>query len=60
MGSRFVYTVRSAIIGPDDSARDMCSVCNVIGQYYNNDAFQQVIYTESHGADANEHSASPK
>jgi len=52
-GSRFVYTVRDAIIGPDDSARDMYSVSNVIGQYYNNDAFQRVIFTESHDADAN-------
>jgi 1,4-alpha-glucan branching enzyme len=52
-GSRFVYTVRDAIIGPDDSARDMYSVSNVIAQYYNNDAFQRVIFTESHDADAN-------
>jgi 1,4-alpha-glucan branching enzyme len=52
-GSRFVYAVRDAIIGPDDSARDMYAVGNVIGQNYNNDAFQRVIYTESHDADAN-------
>ncbi len=52
-GSRFVYTVRDAIIGPDDSARDMYSVSNVIGQNYNNDAFQRVIYTESHDTASN-------
>src|SRR5258708_8553469 len=52
-GSRFVYTVRDAIIGPDDSARDMYSVSNVIGQNYNNDAFQRVIYIESHDTASN-------
>lgn len=52
-GSGFVWTVRGAVIGIDDSARDMNSVGNIIAQTYNNDAFQRVIYTESHDADSN-------
>ena len=31
----------------------MYSVSNIIGQTYNNDAFQRVIYTELHDADSN-------
>lgn len=49
----FVSTIRSAIIGPDDRARDMAAVSAIIGQRYNDDAFQRVIFTESHDADAN-------
>lgn len=52
-GASFVWTVRNAIIGPDDNARDMYAVSNIIGQTYNHDAFQQVIFTESHDADSN-------
>jgi 1,4-alpha-glucan branching enzyme len=52
-GAGFVSTVRNAIIGSDDSARDMYSVGNIIAQNYNNNAFQRVIYTESHDADSN-------
>ncbi len=52
-GSRFVWTARGAIIGPEDSARDMYAVGDIIGQTYNQDAFQRVIYTESHDADSN-------
>lgn len=52
-GAGFVSTVRTAIIGPDDNARDMYLVSNIIDQNYNNDAFQRVIFTESHDADSN-------
>jgi 1,4-alpha-glucan branching enzyme len=52
-GTGFVWTVRNAIIGSDDSARDMYSLSNIISQTYNDDAFQRVIFTESHDADSN-------
>jgi 1,4-alpha-glucan branching enzyme len=52
-GAGFVSTVRSAIIGGDDGARDMNLVSNIVAQIYNNDAFQRVIFTESHDADSN-------
>lgn len=52
-GAGFVSTVRTAILGPDDNARDMYAVSTMIGQTYNNDAFQRVIFSESHDADSN-------
>ena len=52
-GSNFVWTMRNAIIVSDDSARDMYAVSNSISQTYNADAFQRVIFTESHDADSN-------
>jgi 1,4-alpha-glucan branching enzyme len=52
-GSGFVWTTRGAIIGPDDSSRDMVSMANIIGQTYNQNPFQRVIFTESHDADSN-------
>lgn len=52
-GAAFVSTVRAAIIGSDDGARDMDAVAAMIGQRYNANAFQRVIFTESHDADSN-------
>lgn len=52
-GAAFVSTVRAAIIGSDDGARDMDAVAAMIGQRYNGNAFQRVIFTESHDADSN-------
>jgi 1,4-alpha-glucan branching enzyme len=52
-GAAFVSTVRAAIIGGNDAARDMNALAAVIQQQYNDDAFQRVIYTESHDADSN-------
>ncbi len=51
--AQFVSTVRAAIIDADDANRDMGAVAASIGQAYNGDAFQRVIYTESHDADSN-------
>src|SRR5258705_10672474 len=47
-GARFLHRVRDAIIGGDDSRRDMEALRGAIEQRYNGDAFQRVIYTESH------------
>jgi len=52
-GAAFLWTVRGAIIGPDDGSRDMFALRDVIAQTYNGDAFERVIYTESHDADSN-------
>lgn len=52
-GAALVSTIRSAIIDSSDAARDMNAVAAVIQQRYNGDAFQRVIFTESHDADSN-------
>lgn len=58
--AQFVHAVRSAIIPPDDSSRDTYSLRDAIAHRYNNDAFQRVVYTESHDEDANGHSRVPE
>ncbi len=52
-GAAFLWTVRGAINNPDDNSRDMYALRDVITQTYNGDAFERVIYTESHDADSN-------
>ena len=52
-GAAFLWTVRGAIIGPDDASRDMEALASVVSQTYNGSAFERVIYTESHDADSN-------
>jgi 1,4-alpha-glucan branching enzyme len=56
----FVHTIRNAIIGPDDAARDMSAVQAVIQGLFNGDAFQRVVYTENHDEDANGHQRVPE
>ena len=58
--AQFVHSVRSVIIPADDSARNMYAVRDVITHGYNGDAFERVIYTESHDEDANGHSRVPE
>src|SRR5262249_7024010 len=52
-GAAFVSTLRQAIIDASDDSRDMDAVATMIAQRYNGDAFQRVIFTESHDADSN-------
>ncbi len=59
-GAAFLWTVRGAIIGPDDAMRDMQAVADVVVQTYNGNAFERVIYTESHDADSNGQSRVPE
>jgi 1,4-alpha-glucan branching enzyme len=47
-GAGFFHALRDALVTPDDGARDMDALARVIGQRFNDDAFQRVIYTESH------------
>ena len=49
----FVHSVRRALIAPDDHARNMLAVRDAIQDRYNEDAFERVIYTESHDEVAN-------
>jgi 1,4-alpha-glucan branching enzyme len=57
--AQFVHSVRSAIITADDTARDTYAVRDAMAHSYNNDAFQRVVYTESHEEDANGRSRVP-
>ena len=49
----FVHPLREALIAPDDTTRDMHTVAAALAYRYNDDAFQRVIYTESHDEVAN-------
>lgn len=49
----FVHSIRDAIIPPDDGVRNMFAVRDAIYHRYNGDAFQRVVYTESHDEVAN-------
>jgi 1,4-alpha-glucan branching enzyme len=51
--SAFVTTIRDAVIGSDDGGRDMDAIAAVIATRYNGNAFQRVLFTESHDADSN-------
>ena len=51
--ARFVHPVREPIITQEDANRDMNRLRAAIEWRYNNDAFQRVIYTESHDEVAN-------
>ena len=45
---QFVHPVREAVITMADESRSMAAVANAITHRYNGDAFQRVIYSESH------------
>ena len=51
--SEFVHPVRQAVISRDDSQRDLGAVSRAIEHRYESDAFERVIYTESHDEVAN-------
>ena len=51
--SEFVHPVRQAVIARDDAFRDLQAVAKAIEHRYDQDAFQRVIYTESHDEVAN-------
>jgi 1,4-alpha-glucan branching enzyme len=50
---QFVHPIREAVITAADEARSMVAVANAITHQYNADAFQRVIYSESHDEVAN-------
>lgn len=49
----FVHPIREALISWDDASRDMYAVREAITNHYNANAFERVIYTESHDEVAN-------
>ena len=51
--ANFVHPVREVLVGGSDNARDMEKIRWAINFGYSNDAFQRVIYTESHDEVAN-------
>ena len=51
--SAFVHPVREAVIAEQDEWRSMASIAEAVTTCYNDDAFQRVIYTESHDEVAN-------
>lgn len=58
--AQFVHPIRNEIIIPDDNNRNMWSVRDALVHSYNGDAFQRVIYTESHDEVANGRSRVPE
>lgn len=59
-GGGFVNAVRNALIGQNDQQRDMVALRDIISQRYNSDAFERVVYTESHDADSNGNARLPE
>jgi 1,4-alpha-glucan branching enzyme len=50
----FPYVLRDMLLNPiDDASRNLDALRSAIQKHYNNNPFQQVIYSESHDADAN-------
>lgn len=56
----FVHPIRAAVETPSDFDRDMNAVRNAIEHTYNGDAFERIIYTESHDEVANGRSRVPE
>ncbi len=57
--AEFVHPIRDVIAQPDDAGRDMNKVRDALYHTYNDDAFQRVVYTESHDEVANGKSRVP-
>lgn len=58
--AQFVHPIRAALIEQNDANRDMNAVSAALYARYNGDAFQRVIYTESHDEVANGKSRVPE
>ncbi|QJW99008.1 alpha-amylase family glycosyl hydrolase [Frigoriglobus tundricola] len=50
---KFVHPVREAVIAAEDDHRSMAAIAAALTHRYNGDAFQRVIYSESHDEVAN-------
>jgi len=51
--ANYVHTLRAALSSGDDNARNMNDVAGALNERFNGDAFERVIYTESHDENAN-------
>jgi len=49
----FVHPIRLAVVTPDDEQRSLAAIRDAICYRYNDDAFDRVIYSESHDEVAN-------
>ncbi|MCE2882362.1 MAG: alpha amylase C-terminal domain-containing protein [Planctomycetaceae bacterium] len=58
--AQFYWPVRGNLITQNDADRDMFAIKNAILANYNADAFQRVVYTESHDEVANGQSRMPE
>ncbi len=47
-GAGFLHALRDAVTAPDDRDRDLARLAGAIAQRFNDNAFQRVLYTESH------------
>jgi len=51
--SNFVHPIRQAVIAPEDEQRSLTAISDALCYRYNDDAFDRVIYSESHDEVAN-------
>lgn len=56
----FVHPIRQAVITPQDEQRSLNAIRDAILYRYNDDAFDRVIYSESHDEVANGHARVPQ
>jgi 1,4-alpha-glucan branching enzyme len=56
----FVHPIRQAVITSEDELRSLTAIRDAICYRYNNDAFERVIYSESHDEVANGHLRIPQ
>jgi 1,4-alpha-glucan branching enzyme len=49
----FVHPIRQAVVTPEDEQRSLAAISDAICYRYNDDAFERVIYSESHDEVAN-------
>ncbi len=58
--SEFVHPVKEVLIKTDDASRNLQEIVNALTFRYNDDAFERVVYTESHDEVANGKSRIPE
>ena len=58
--ANFVHPIRQAVITPDDQQRSLAAISDALCYRYNDDAFDRVIYSESHDEVANGKSRVPQ
>ncbi|NVN90053.1 MAG: alpha amylase C-terminal domain-containing protein [Desulfuromonadales bacterium] len=56
----FVHPIRQAVVTPQDEQRSLSAIRDAICYRYNDDAFDRVIYSESHDEVANGHERVPQ
>jgi 1,4-alpha-glucan branching enzyme len=56
----FVHPIRQAVVTPQDEQRSLDAIRDAILYRYNDDAFDRVIYSESHDEVANGHARVPQ